>query len=601
MLAPPVPTPEEVDPWEVPVAAVVASLLNLLPAHGIAIDESALRKELEMGQEPPARIALPLHRLARTAGKDPAGLATVLARASADVGHGLTASSMGPYLNFGLAPWVLAETTLRLLHARGDRYGKLRAVPTTVCVEHTSANPNGPFHIGRVRNAIIGDTYARILRAAGHPVTVHYYVDDVGRQAAVLTWIWSKPLATWPSAVRATLPEGSDGPPAGEKPDRYYGRPYPAVSALLKDNSALASELEEYSRALEQGRPPARHRELARAVLDGMLASLLRLGIRYDEFVWESSLLTDGSVESVVRRLREAPHAVVEPNGAGAIDAAGYGLPQESSRIIFTRGDGSTLYVTRDLAYHLAKFERFARVVDVLGADHLLHAGVLEALLAEIGESRRPEFVFYQYIQAPGGAKMSTRAGTAVYLDDLLAESVTRARAEVLARREDLAEGEIDAIAEAVGAAAVRYSIVRVAPDKPVKFRWEEALSFEGRSAPFLQYSYARATSLLRKAERLSGPYPFRATELGTPEEEALVQVLSRLPERVGYAARSGHVHAVATYAHELADAFHRCYQAVPVLRAGPERESRLSLVAATRIALGNTLDLLGLARPERM
>lgn len=196
---------------------------------------------------------------------------------------------------------------------------------------------------------------------------------------------------------------------------------------------------------------------------------------------------------------------------------------------------------------------------------------------------------------------MSTRGGSAVWLDALLVEAVERARKEVLARREDLAQGEVERIAEAVATGAVRYHIVRVAPEKPVVFRWEDALSFEGRSGPFCQYSYARATSVLRKGEAVAPPYPFEASRILDPEETALIRVVARLPRTVRYAARRGHIHALAGYAHDLADQFNRFYHAVPVLRSGDERASRIALVAAVRQTLGNTLDLLGISRLEAM
>jgi arginyl-tRNA synthetase len=237
----------------------------------------------------------------------------------------------------------------------------------------------------------------------------------------------------------------------------------------------------------------------------------------------------------------------------------------------------------------------------VLGQDHLLHAKVLGALLSEIGEPRRPEFVFYQYITLPGVGKMSSRGGQAVFLDDLLEEAVARARKEVMARREDLDASEMEEISQKVAAAAIRYHIVRIAPEKAVEFQWEDALSFEGRSGPFLQYSYARASSLLRKAERPTGPYTYSADHLVEPDELALVKAISTLPRTVSYAARTAHVHTIATYAHELADRFNRFYQLIPVLKAERERESRIALVAAFRQTLGNSLGLLGLDRLERM
>jgi arginyl-tRNA synthetase len=268
---------------------------------------------------------------------------------------------------------------------------------------------------------------------------------------------------------------------------------------------------------------------------------------------------------------------------------------------VFQRADGTSLYVLRDVAYHLAKFARFGEVVDVLGQDHRLHARTLDALLAEYGESRRPTYVIYQDITVPEGGRMSTRKGSAVWLDQLLEEAVERARGEVLARREDLGEADVERIAEAVATGAIRYQIVRIAPEKPVVFRWEEALSFEGRSGPFVQYSYARASSVLRKSGAGTGPFGFDPHRLAGREELALVRVIARFPRTVAYAAHSAHVQAIAGYAHDLADQFNRFYHAVPVLRSGEERASRLALVAAARQTLGNALDLLGIPRLESM
>jgi arginyl-tRNA synthetase len=588
----------DVDPWAPFLRECRSAVSTALAAEGRAVDSSVLASALQLDRGPHGDAALPLHRLAVGLDGGPVELARRLA---ARIGKGteiLAAEANGAYLNLRADPARLVERTLRLALGRGPRYGHAEPTGPATCVEHTSANPTGPFHIGRVRNAIIGDTLARALRAAGTPVTTQYYVDDMGRQAAMITWIWSKPVDEWPAEIRA----GTKEPPAdGEKPDATLGRPYPLVSAYLKQHPEAQAEVAALVRAAESGDPPPRHRELAEQILAGMLRSLARLGISFDEFVWESSFVRDGSVDRVLERLRAAPHAVREENGALAIDAESYGLPKSSKHVVVQRGDGTSLYVTRDVAYHLAKFARFARLLDVLGQDHRLHAVTLEALLAEIGERRRPEFVIYQDITVPEGGRMSTRGGSAVWLDDLLADAVRRAHAEVLARRDDLPGGEVDRIAEAVGTGAVRYHILRVAPEKPVVFRWEDALSFEGRSGPFLQYSYVRASSVLRKGERETGPYPFDAGRLVDPEELALVRVLADLPRTVAYAAQSAHVHALAGYAHDLADQFNRFYHAVPVLRAGEERESRIALVAAVREGLGSALELLGVPRLDAM
>ncbi len=586
------------DPWAPLEGPLVRALADALAARGVSLPVEQVALQLDWSGGEHGDLALPLHRPAKSLGRPPADLATELAAAFPPVAGLLPATAVGAFLNFTAEPRRLAETTLRSIFERGPAYGHLDGPAPPVCVEHTSANPTGPFHVGRVRNGIIGDTLARVLAATGAPVTSQYYVDDVGRQAAMITWIWSKPLPEWPQEIRAVLPAEDD---PRERADRRLGRPYPAVSQYLKTHPEAAGEVQAISRALESGRPPASHHALVDKVLNGMLASLARIGIRFDELVWESRFLTTGEVERVVARLGAAPHAVTEPNGARAIDTSSYGLPKDSARVIVARGDGTTLYATRDVAYHLEKFSRFPRVIDVLGQDHHLHARTLDALLAEIGESRRPEFVIYQDITVPEGGRMSTRHGKAVYLDDLLDEAETRARAEILARHEDLPPEEVAAIARTIAASAVRYHILRVAPDKTVAFRWEDALSFEGRSGPFLQYSYARASSILRKAEAEAGPWPFDPDRLTTPPERALIKRLSLLPGVVARVARTTHVHALAGFAHQLAEEFNRFYETTPVLKAEAERASRLAVVAATRRALGNTLDLLGLAPLERM
>ncbi len=574
-------------------------LARAAASSGLEVDAARLEAALDLDGGPEADLAYPVHRLAAAHRASPPEVAQKLASAF-PLGSGtVRVAARGPYVNFTVEPTELVRATLELVLARGKAYGAAGGRGPSVCVEHTSANPTGPFHVGRVRNAIIGDTLARILRASGAPVTTQYYVDDMGRQAALITWIWSKPFEAWPEPIRT-----ASGPPVaapGEKPDRFRGRPYPATSAFVKQSPEAAAEVAGVVRALEGGSPPPNHRALGEEILAGMLASLERLGIRFDELVWESTYLADGTVARVLERLRHAPHAVREENGAWAIDASSYGLPKESTHLIFARADGTSLYVTRDVAYHLAKFARFERNVDVLGQDHQLHARSLDTLLAELGEGRRPTYVIYQDITVPEGGRMSTRGGSAVWLDDLLDEAVERARKEVAARRNDLGPEEMERIAQAVAAGAIRFHIVRVAPDKPVRFRWDEALSFEGRSGPFVQYAHARASSVLRKGEADQPPYPFDPARLAHPEELALVKILSRFPRVVAYAARTAHVHTVAGYAHELADQFNRFYHAVPVLSSGDERPSRIALVAGVRTTLANALDLLAIAPLETM
>ena len=318
------PRPSVVDPWDDFLPPIVAGLASALERNGLPIPHDELSELLERDGGPDGEVALPTFRLAARAKLAPDALAEKIASAFAPEPRIRAVSSKGGYVNVAVVPERLVDRTLALVLGRGERYGHFETGGASVCIEHTSANPTGPFHIGRVRNAIIGDTLARVRRAAGEPVTTQYYIDDMGRQAAMITWIWSKSRAEWPEPVRSAV-DGVER--EDDKPDLRWGRPYPAVSAYLKEHADAREEVAEVVRRVESGTATARHRELAQAILDGMLASLARLGIRFDEFVWESSLVADGSVDRVLARLRTAPHAVEEPNGAWAIDTTSYRLP----------------------------------------------------------------------------------------------------------------------------------------------------------------------------------------------------------------------------------------------------------------------------------
>ena len=585
------------DPWTPILAELLDGLGTAARATGVDAERGVLESLLDLEGGPQGDVALPVHRLAASSRRAAPTLASDIARAWVPSPSIESVSADGAFVNFRVSTVRLATETLSRIAARGERYGGQDGPGPKAIIEHTSANPTGPLHVGRVRNGIIGDTAARVARAMGESVTTQYYVDDLGRQAAMITWIWSKPRDQWPTEIATASAE----PPPPARDDVRYGRPYPFVSAYLKDHPEARADLAQLVQAIEEGHGPPLHRELAEKILAGMLATLARINIRFDTFVWESSLLTDGSVDEVLRRLNGLPSSITEANGARALDLARYGLPKESSRVVYQRGDGTSLYVTRDIAYHLKKMRAAERVVDVLGQDHRLHARTLDAFFGELGEEHRPTFIIYQDILAHGGGRMSTRGGSAVWLDELLDDAVRRARREVLDRWEGIEPAEVDRIAEAVGTGAVRFHILRIAPEKPVAFDWEQALSFEGRSGPFVQYSYARAGSILRKSQMSEFYEGYDPSLYTSDSEKALVRVLARLPRVLRGVLRTSHVQNVAGYAHDLADEFNRFYHAVPVLSSGAERTSRLALVAAAHQTLGNVLDLMGIERLERM
>ncbi|MGK2230506.1 MAG: arginyl-tRNA synthetase, partial [Methanobacteriota archaeon] len=334
--------------------------------------------------------------------------------------------TQGPYLNFRASELYFERV---LGSATDDGYPTLPEKDETIVLEHTSANPTGPLHIGRARNPVIGDSLARVMRAAGYDVTVEYYVNDMGRQVATITWA----LDEFDEDDVADL----DGRDKGDHDVvRYYRRANEVLEGEEGEEYAERAEreIDELLQALEDGEEGALEHvgETVDRCLEGQLESLERLGASYDGFVRESGYVLDGTVDGVASRLK-ADSRSYEEDDAYALDLTDWGIDKE---LVFVRADGTSLYTTRDIAYHIDKFERSDRAVDVLGEDHKLQARQLAAALDALGYDRDPESVFYSFVSLPEG-QMSTREGNVVNLDDLLDEAVERARAEIEKRADD--------------------------------------------------------------------------------------------------------------------------------------------------------------------
>ncbi|NOZ58678.1 MAG: arginine--tRNA ligase [Euryarchaeota archaeon] len=481
--------------------------------------------------------------------------------------------ALNGFINFYLNFNALAEAVVGEILEKGGEYGKGRPKGERIILEHTSANPDGPLHIGHGRNAIIGDALARILRFSGYEVTTQYYLNDMGKQLAVVVL----------GLRRLELDRSS-------KPDHAIAQVYVEANKMVEAQPELQEELSLLMRAYEAGEKEVveEFRSAAEYCLRGIKETLSRLGIAHDLFTWESEFVRRGDVDDVVERLRSTKYA--REDGVLYLDLEEFGIEKE---LVLRRSDGTYLYATRDIAHHLWK-AKLGKLINVWGADHKLLAKQLSAVLRILGEEE-PEFIIYEFISLPGG-KMSTRRGVFISLDELIDEAVSRAYAEVAKRRPQESEEFKASVAESVGIAAVRFNIVRISPEKAMVFRWEEALDFERQGAPFIQYAYARATRILEKAQP---PSSFKVREL-TENERALVKLLASFPEVVSQAAEQRRPSMLASYLIELATAFHRFYMFDPVLRS-EHRDFRLNLVKATRSVLGSAMRLLGIPVLEMM
>jgi len=550
-------------------------------------------------EEPPEDVDAVLassvaFRLAGEVGTAPPNVAGDIAEAihADDLTYVSDVTTQGPYVNFLPSEAYFAET---LESVTDGSFGQLPDRDTSVVVEHTSANPTGPVHVGRARNPIIGDAVARVLDYAGYDVDRHYYVNDAGRQIAVFTWAYE------------TFDEDDLPEPERESPEYEMVRYYRKGNTVLEEGDpeeveAAEAEVQSILQGLEDGDEETYERvaEVVDTVLGGMQSTLGRLPAEFDEFVKETRFMRNGDTDDLVDRLKDLDCAVYEE------DAWQLDLPDFEKNLVFLRSDGTSLYTTRDLAHHEWKFDTYDRAVTVLGEDHKLQADQLSAALELLdNDTDQLRQVFYSWVNLPEGG-MSTREGTGIDLDDLLDEAIDRAREEVESRlddrtRGDLDEDDIDRIARQVGIGAVRYDIVSKQPTKGITFEWDRALDFEAQSAPYVQYVHARCCGILGDVEADIPAEP-DLDPLSEPEERDLLRELARFPAVIEAAADDLTPHTVATYTRDLAETFNAFYRECPVLDADDEtRAARLALVDGTRTTIANALDALGVEAPTSM
>ncbi|MGP8321610.1 MAG: arginine--tRNA ligase [Methanosarcinaceae archaeon] len=489
----------------------------------------------------------------------------------------------GPYLNITASRKYVNETFFRIRSEKKGFGGGFRT--GSIVMEHTSANPNGPLHVGHIRNSVIGDTLTRILRRAGYDVEAQYYVNDMGRQIAIVSWALSQ------FEFNTT-----------KKPDHAIADVYIKANADLEEHPEKVAEIDRRMQLVESGDKDTIEifDKAVSLAVSGIRETLLRMNVDHDRFVNESDFIRSGAVSSIVEEIKATGRTEID-KGALVVDLLDYGFKKT---LVIQRSDGTSLYTTRDLAYHEWKGVQAERMIDVLGADHKLISGQLKATLNAIGKPE-PDIVIFEFVSLPEGS-MSTRRGKFITSDELFDQIEEQAYLEVDKRRPEMPDEFKRQVAKVVGMGAVRYDIVKVSPEKSTVFDWKIALDFEKQGAPFIQYSHARACSILKKAEDDGIWDPDTEVDpsvLVEDTEIALIKRMALFDRIIDQSARELKPHVFAIYARELADAFNQFYRFVPVISAEEEelRTNRLALVDCARIVLGNALETLGIGAPEAM
>ncbi|MEM3475995.1 MAG: arginine--tRNA ligase [Candidatus Bathyarchaeia archaeon] len=562
----------------------------------------------------------------------------------------------GGYINFRLNYFLAAQKIVEaILNKEKENYGLLKVLqPKKIIVEHTSVNPVHPIHIGQARNSIIGDAISRMLKARGHQVFRHYYIDDMGRQTAIAAYGYKK------------LGE----PEINEKPDLFIGKIYSVTACLteiqklklemekiknqpekteeyielnrkLSEWISIAKELEEkypeifsklsevivksevsseeeineLIKKYEEGDLETKKlvRKVSQLCINGFKETLNKINVEFDSWDWESDLVWNSEVKKILEKMIVTPY-VFNFKGALELDiekivedfslrrvlniSLGYHLPS----LTLVRSDGTTLYITRDIAYTIKKFNLADEVINVIGAEQSLAQLQLKIALFCLGKgdlALKLKHLAFGLVELPG-FKMSSRRGRIVTLDEVIDEAIKRAYQEV-SKRSSLSEEEKMEIAKRVGIASIKYALLSVEPLKTVVFNWDKILNFERNSAPFINYAYTRANGILKKAGVTLDKID--ASKLTHPLEKEILLKIIKFPEVFKNAVDNLKPENLINFANALAENFHEYYEKIDVTHVLDEelKKARVFLIYAVKTVIKTVMELVGIKLAERM
>jgi len=510
------------------------------------------------------------------------------------------------YLNFYFSTPLYTQRVVDSVLKSGLDYGKGNLKSERVMVEYAQPNTHHSFHIGHYRNTILGEVLSRLVDFAGYETIRASYPGDIGLSVITVMWIYSR-------FYNGKEPEGV------HERGQWLGKLYSEAIQLLEPREGESEEETRLRMAYEEERremykrwdagDPQIHKlwSMTREwSLEELRAILKMLDVKIDVWFYESEV--DKPSKEIVEELIQKGIADDERPQGGAVIVKideKLGLTKEKFRSnVILRSDGTTLYLTKDLALAKVKFEKYhvdrsIYVVDVRQSFHLQQAFAILKLWG-FPQAEKCHHLGYGFVSLPGGA-MSSRKGRVVLFKEVYDEAEKRALAAMGERTPDMPASTRLQVARQVGLGALAYGMLSVDNNKDIVFDIDEALNFDGHTGPYIQNAYVRANSIIRKAGGLPEQAAF--THALTSHEVQLIEIISRFPSVVQQAALEYRPLVMATYAYDLANTFHSFYHAVQVLQSETEeiKNARLRLVAAARQTLQNALWLLGITAPEVM
>jgi arginyl-tRNA synthetase len=496
------------------------------------------------------------------------------------------------YLNLYFSSGEYAKRVIDSVIELGDTFGRGESKGQKVMVEFSQPNTHKAFHVGHLRNAILGNSVCNILAFAGYEVVRANYIGDIGLH--VMKWMWN-------------YRKNHAGEEPTEDTTRWMGDLYAEADRLYESSAEVQAEVKTLFGRWDRHDPEliALWQKTRQWSLDGFDQIYEMLGIPFDRIYFESDVEFSGKdvVQELIKRGIARDERPENPVIVPLDDLLG--TDQEYRVLVILRSDGTSLYSTKDLALAIQKFDEYAldRSIYVIDVRQSLYMKQIFKTLEIMGYpwAENCFHLAYEIVNLPGNVTMSSREGTVVLLDDLTREAVQRALDIVQEKNPELSEDLQIEIANQVALGAIKYPMVSRDNIKVVTFDWESALDFNGQASPYIQYAAVRAGSILRRLESDLPGSVLPDYDL-TPAEIQLVEEMSRLPQEVQRAARELRPMLLANLAYDLARAFSDFYKDCPVLQAEePVRQARLRMVIAARQVIKNTLYLLGIETPEVM
>lgn len=524
------------------------------------------------------------------------------------------------FLNLVIAPaaWI---GLLNDIHA-DEKFGEQQVTADSplAMVEYSSPNTNKPLHLGHVRNNLLGWSLSKIMEANGYKVVKTNIVNDRGIHICKSMLAWQK----WGNGI---TPEQ-----AGKKGDHLIGDFYvlfdkhyraevaeltakfreeglndEEAKAKAEQESPLMKEAHEMLVKWEANDPEVRAlwEKMNSWVYAGFDETYKALGVGFDKIYYESNTYLEGK-KKVEEGLAKGLFVRKDDNSVWA-DLTNEGLDQK----LLLRSDGTSVYMTQDIGTAEMRFKDYPidKMIYVVGNEQNYHFQVLSILLDRLGFKWGKDLVHFSYgmVELPNG-KMKSREGTVVDADDLIASMIQNARAlseDKVNKLEDITEAEKNEIARIVGLGALKYFILKVDARKNMLFNPEESIDFNGNTGPFIQYTYARIRSILRKAAAQGIAIPTAVADNAPMNEKeiALIQKMNDFGAAVAQAGVDYSPSGIANYCYELTKEFNQFYHDYSILNADTEDEKTTRLVLAQNVAkvIKNGMELLGIEVPERM